>query len=237
MKFRAQNPLLAKPAIQYLRASTNAELQKNSFGVQSDSVSGWADRNGYEIVGTFSEYVSASKDATRPEWKRALQYLRDNPNTVLIVHDVSRATRSLRDWSEIEGLLPQIRFASMRDEPVSMVMLGILISLAQEESARISRRVKMGIAKKKKEAEKNDQVWSWGNASMGTIETASNARAANRSKAEDFALNIMAHLHRCKGQTLDGMAKFLNDKGVTTRRGKSWTKQSVQRVVKYAEGL
>ncbi len=42
----------------------------------------------------------------------------------------------------------------MRDEPVSMVMLGILISLAQEESARISRRVKMGIAKKKKEAKK-----------------------------------------------------------------------------------
>lgn len=237
MKFRAQNPLLAKPAIQYLRASTNAELQKNSFGVQSDSVSGWADRNGYEIVGTFSEYVSASKGASRPEWKRALQYLRDNPNTVLIVHDVTRATRSLRDWAEIEGLLPQIRFASMRDEPVSMVMLGILISLAQEESARISRRVKMGIAKKKKEAKKNDQVWSWGNASMGTTETASNARAANRSKAEDFALNIMAHLHRCKGETLDGMAKFLNDKGVTTRRGKSWTKQSVQRVVKYAEGL
>ena len=72
---------------------------------------------------------------------------------------------------------------------------------------------------------------------MGTTETASNARAANRSKAEDFALTIMAHLHRCKGETLDGMAKFLNDKGITTRRGKSWTKQSVQRVVKYAEGL
>ena len=237
MAFKHTQTLFGKRAIQYLRASTNAELQRNSFGVQSDSVGLWAERNGYDIQETFSEYVSASKHTQRPQWKRALQHLRDNPGTVLIVHDVTRATRSLRDWSEIEGLLPQIRFASMRDEPVSMVMLGILISLAQEESQRISRRVKLGIQKKKKEAIENKSEWKWGNASMGTTETANNARGANISKAQDFALNVCAHLHRCKGQTLEEMANFLNDKGVTTRRGLSWSKQSVQRVLKYAETI
>lgn len=237
MTFKHTQTLFGKRAIQYLRASTNAELQKNSFGVQSDSVDLWADRNGYDIQETFSEYVSASKRSSRPQWSKALQHLRDNPGTVLIVHDVTRATRSLRDWSDIESLLPQIRFASMRDEPVSMVMLGILISLAQEESQRISRRVTLGIAKKKREAVANGESWTWGNASMGSADTANNARAANQSKAEDFALSICAQLYRAKHLTLAEMAKFLNDKGVTTRRGKSWSKQSVQRVLKYAEAV
>lgn len=238
MSFSHTQTLFGKRAIQYLRASTNAELQSNSFGVQADSISLWAERNNYDIQETFNEYVSASKKgATRKAWRKALQHLRDNPGTVLIVHDVTRATRSLRDWTDIEALLPQIRFASMRDEPVSMVMLGILISLAQEESTRISRRVKLGIAKKKKETLEAGKEWSWGCAEMGTAKTASVARSGNVSKAEEFALSICAHLHRCKGQTLLEMAEFLNDKGITTRRGLSWSKQSVQRVLKYAEAL
>jgi site-specific DNA recombinase len=231
---RIQQGLFGKPAIQYLRASTNAELQKNSFGVQGESVAYWAENNGYEIHHTFKEYVSASKNAHRAEWKRALQCLRDNPGVTLIIHDVTRATRSLRDWAEIEALLPQIRFASMRDEPVSMVMLGILISLAQEESNRISKRVQLGIQKKKAEA---GESWTWGNQSLGTAETAQAGRAVNASKAQEFAMSILIHLHRCPGQTLAQMVSFLNDKNVTTRRGKSWSKQSLHRVLKYAEKL
>jgi DNA invertase Pin-like site-specific DNA recombinase len=234
---RTWDRLLGKPAIQYLRASTNADLQRNSFGVQGDSVARWADINGYNIQETFSEYVSASKDVYRREWKRALQCLRDNPGVVLIIHDVTRATRSLRDWAEIESLLPQIRFASMRDEPVSMVMLGILISLAQEESNRISKRVTLGIAKKRARVLENGEEWSWGNQQLGTTETAENGRKANANKAADFTLSIMLHLRGCKGATLAEMVAFLNNKNITTRRGKSWTTSSLHRVIKYAEGL
>ena len=234
---RIQNSLFGKPAIQYLRASTNAELQKNSFGVQGDSIANWAEDNGYQIQHTFSEYVSASKDVYRPEWIRALQCLRDNPNVVLIIHDVTRATRSLNDWAEIEDLLPQIRFASMSDEPVSKVMLGILISLAQDESRRISKRVRLGIAKKRAEAIENGEDWSWGNAELGSTETAAAGRKANASKAADFTLGIMLRLRRCKGATLAEMVAFLNNNHVRTRRGKSWTTSSLHRVIKYAEGL
>lgn len=236
-----------KPAIIYVRASTSEEKQRGSFSTQRERIYSWAFLNGYKVLSVLTEYKSASKRLERPQWNKALQALRDHPSLTLICYDVTRATRSLRDWDKIEDLVPRIRFTTNRDEPANKVMLGIMISIAMEESEKISRRVSHGIQRKKAEAERLGYKWSWGNDAkhMATPENAANGRKSNTSKAREHALLTVALLKSQYkdvgvargGLTLREMADYLNDRGSTTRRGKSWTTSSLDRVIKYAEGI
>ena len=221
-------------AIQYIRASTNAEMQANSFGVQEYSISSFAESNGYTIEKTFCEYVSASKNVIRTEWNAALDYLRDNPGAYLIIHSVSRATRSLRDWMEIEELLPFIRFANMDNNEPNILLVSILIAVAQAESNAISSRTKLAIAKKKRETVRSGEDWKWGNQNLGTPERAAKARAASSRKAEVFAAGIAGHLKASPLQDwmpLWQKVDYLNKIRVRTIRGKKWTSGSLYRVL------
>jgi len=222
---------LPKRAIQYIRASTSEEIQANSFGIQEHSISVFAESNGYSIEKTFCEYVSASKNVVRTEWLSALDYLRDNPGAYLIVHNVSRATRSLRDWMDIEELLPFIRFASMDNAEPNLLLVSILIAVAQAESKSTSIRTRLAIAKKKREAEESGEEWKWGNQNLGNAKRAANARASSSRRARVFAAGITEHVKNADGTTLRERVVYLNKNRIRTIRGKSWTVSSLHRVL------
>ena len=209
-------------AISYIRASTNAEIQANSFGVQEYSINALASQGDYKIVARYSEYVSASKKVVRTEWIAALNYITDNPGVFLLVHDVSRATRNFEDWLEIEkrNLLPFIRFANMGNTEPNILLVHVLVAVASAESRQISSRTKLAIAKKKRDSLKHGKEWRWGNPNLGGYDSgADEGRETQRKKAKTHALITTAYVKDSGCTTLVKQVAYLNSNRLFTRRG------------------
>ena len=223
-----------RKAIAYYRASTNEEIQANSFGVQQHAVEQYAGTHGYKIVQSFAEYVSASKNVVRTEWNAALDYLRDNPDTTLIIQKIDRATRSLRDWSEIEDLLSLIRFTNFPDSEPNILLVSILISVAQAESRAISNRTALAIQSIRRQAEKRGEDFKWGNPQNLDSAASKKGRDAHADIARVFSAQIAAHVAG-RGTTLKEKAQYLNERRIRTRTGKRWSVHSLHRVLKYKE--
>ena len=222
-----------KKSIIYVRASTNEELQASSFSNQELAIQRFSESNGYEITDTYKEYVSASKKASRPEWKLALERIELDPSLYLIVYDVARATRSLRDWALIEPVLNQIRFVVLGDETPNLMVLATLIAYSQTESEMISMRVKSGIERKKHDLIANGKEWRWGGAHKITSEERKHGPLANVEYAKDKHVEVLNALRDQRGLlTLSQKADYLNKLRIRTRRGKLWTIHNLHRVLK-----
>ena len=131
---------IMKTAIAYIRASTNPELQKNSFAIQEAIINNFADTHGYEITKTFVEYCSGGKD-DRPEFNKALNYAITN-NCTLINWKVDRLSRSMSIFARIQDHLHLLRFCEIGDTEPNVMVLGVLLGVAHSERINTSVRVK-----------------------------------------------------------------------------------------------
>ena len=216
-----------KRAICYLRASVSELAQPHSLDVQSAIIHSFAERNGYLIERTFSEYGSGCNDA-RKEWAAAIDYAQSN-NVFVICWKVDRFSRSLSSFAKSSSLLPLLRFVELGDMEPSPIVLAVLVACGQAEAdnARVRVRESMRILK-----EQQGRVW--GNPRI--TETASPASLKVRKhNARVFNTRISNLVDDLKnaGYSLKECVSRLNDLGVTTRRGRAWTYHLLYRVVNY----
>ena len=222
-----------KRAVVYLRASTNEELQKNSFGTQELAIERFCETHGYEIVSKHAEYVSASKEKQRPAWNAALAELRANPDMVLVSWEVSRISRDLKDWAVIEPLLSRMRFTDLSgDEAPNFLTVSLKLLIGDYESKKLGQRISDGIKRKKHEAEKNGQTWSWGNAHNIALQDRLKGHKANTEKADSFQAQLMIAIKPVMSETLAKKVKYLNNEAhFYTRRGQKWTVGNLHRAL------
>lgn len=221
-----------RKCIIYLRASTNEELQKNSFGVQRHAIEAYCRTNKLEIVGEYAEYISASKHSHRPQWEEAICELRRDPQLILVSWELTRVSRKLSDWTTLEKLLPQLRFTDMASHPPNFLEISLRLVIAQHESQKLGERISDGIARKKAEALLNGNNWEWGNAHRISKEKQAIGRTANINKAHQHALIVEQALQGRMGQTLVKRVEYLNNETtIRTRRGAKWTTANLHRVL------
>lgn len=221
-----------RKCIIYLRASTNEELQKNSFGCQRHAIETYCRANKLEIVGEYAEYISASKNAYRPQWEEAICELRKNPELILVSWELTRVSRRLSDWTTLEQLLPQLRFTDMASHPPNFLEISLRLVIAQHESQKLGERISDGIARKKAEALLNGEKWDWGNAKNFDNGTRAIGRKSNANKADQHALVVKQALQGRMGQTLVKRVEYLNNETtIRTRRGAKWTTANLHRVL------
>lgn len=222
-----------KPCIVYMRASTNEELQSNSFGVQELAVKRYCEQFGYEPVATYSEYVSASKDKVRPEWNKALLHLRKDKDLTLISWEVTRISRDLKDWATIEPLLHRMRFTDcLTDETPTFLLVSLKILMGQHESKKLGERISDGIARLKDEHKKAGKEFKWGNAHNISYEDRLAGPKANVEKADALKDEVERALKPVAGLTLAKKVEYLNTHTtVRTRRGNEWTIGNLHRVL------
>ena len=220
---------MGKPAIAYIRASTNPELQANSVSIQTAIIKAFCKTYDYELQDTYVEFQSGADD-DREQFNLALSHA-VSQNCTLVTWKVDRLSRSMSIFSRIQQHLSLLRFAELGDTEPNVMVLGVLLGVAYQERLNTSVRVKACYQTMKAE---NPDL-KWGNPNilkdaqpLGLQVRQDNARAFNlriQGIVSDFRLAGYC--------TLAQLAIRLNEYGVTTRRGNSFTPQNLRRVLNY----
>ena len=218
----------AKRAITYIRASTNQDKQRNSHNIQREVIADFARRNGYEIECEFSEYKSGTDD-TRVEFNKALDYVRKN-DCVLIFYRLDRCARTLTAFSLISDVLHNLRFCDIGDVSPNLMLVGVSLTIAAQESINTSVRLKATI----KHLRDKDPSRTWGNQNLFQEHghKAIEVRQSNAKAYNDRIKKIVADLSLAGYTGLKSQVVRLNELGIKSRTNKPFTYHNLRRLLR-----
>lgn len=212
-----------KQFVVYRRVST-AEQGKSGLGLEAQSrdielyLANYADTP-HEVIADFLE-VQSGKDSDRPELKKALDLCR-RTGAVLLVAKLDRLSRRVSFIAALmEDRKLDLRVASMPN--ADKFQLHIYAALAEQERDFISLRTKAALAPLK------------GTGKLGGLRDKTGKRnEAVKRDALAFAERVQTIVMplREAGKTLLDIAIALDEAGVATARGGSWTPTQVKRVL------
>ena len=107
-----------------------------------------AEGNFGEVAGVFIDRAKSGKDTNRPELQRLLQAIRMREITLVMVTELSRLSRSIKDFCEIWDLMRAngCEFQSLREQfdttsAAGEMVLYTIANIAQFERRQVSERV------------------------------------------------------------------------------------------------
>ena len=226
-------------AVAYLRVSTQRQ-QRSGLGIEAQraTIAKFAEAERLSII---AEYVEAETgkgaDAIdrRPQLAAALAAARAAKCSVL----VSKLDRLSRDVAFVSGLMAQrVPFiVAELGRDADPFMLHLYAALAEKERRLISERTRAALAAKKANGAR------LGNPANIAV-AGSIGRNVQKAAADQFVaglLPIVTAIRSTGANTLDGITRALNDRGVRTARGAKWHVSSVSNVLaraqKFAETL
>lgn len=185
----------------------------------------WVDREGWDLVKVIREQGSASRFSTRrerAEWQEALDWIRSGRIDLLLTWESSRATRELTGYTELRDACIQfgvkwgyggtVYDLSQRDARFRTALDAIL---SEDEAARTSERVQRAVR---------------ANAEMGlphgkhlygyrrVYDPHTKALVSVEIETETAAVVQEAARRILDGDTLYGIAKSFNERGIPPRR-------------------
>ncbi len=153
----------AKPlAVTYLRVSTKEQAERDgdpegySIPAQREANRRKAESLGVDLVAEFVDRGESARSADRPELKRMLQFVREQPIEYCLVHKVDRLARNRADDVEINLALSAagVRLVSATENidetPSGMLLHGIMSSIAEFYSRNLATEVSKGLMQKAK---------------------------------------------------------------------------------------
>ena len=217
--------------VAYCRVSTNKEDQLNSLKMQKEFFEDYAKRNNHKLIKIYAdEGISGTKLKNRIQFQQMMREAEQGKFELVVTKDVSRFARNTLDFLDsfrkLKGMGIKLEFLSYNMESMgnSEMMLTLLASVAQEESANISKRVKLS---KKKNAE-NGKV---PNMCYGYDKIIGDYFNLSINKEE---ANIVKEIFKMYTEDLMGankIANVLNSRGVMTKRGCKWSQNSICRII------
>jgi len=216
--------------ILYLRASTQRQGQ-SGLGLEGQRLIAHAfltpaDR----ILAEYIEVESGRKN-NRPEMARAIAAVRAAGATLLVA-EMSRLARSVYFTSRL--MEERVRFKACDIPNADEFTINILAAVAQKGAKDISDATRRGLAAKKARG------CTLGRPENFTAASRALGRAAVQRNAHEALPNKQARrlatLLRAGGLTLAAIAAELNTHGYRTRRGKSFGKSTVLRLLRAAAG-
>lgn len=213
--------------IAYLRTSTKD--QTLGIEAQRAKAQAFAQAQGGQIVGEFSEHESGKVDA-RPELAKAVTEC-EKQGAILLIAKLDRLSRRVAFLFELKEMLDakglEAVCVDMPEIMKSTLMLGVMASLAQQERELISERTKAALAAKKAQGVK------LGRPKGSNMDAAVKASISKRmADAQEWALAHLPAISRmAKTMSHNQIAITLNEQGIPTRRGGKWTATAVKRVL------
>lgn len=202
-------------AIAYTRVSTK-EQGKSSLGLdaQMNAIVSFALQENMALVDFFQDVDSGGKD-DREGLNKAIQYAQEHGATIV----VAKLDRLSRDVHFISGLMkhgvPFIVAELGKDVPT--FMLHVYASFAQLEREMIGKRTKDALQQAKLRGVK------LGSANAETLK-------AHESRGLKNLERLWPYIQKAESQGYNSNSKramFLNENGITTSRGKRWTKKNI----------
>jgi DNA invertase Pin-like site-specific DNA recombinase len=219
-------------AVAYIRVSTKQQ-GKSGLGLEAQqaAIKAFAIREDIEVERWFSEQETGSgADALkrRPVLANALRTARILNCPVL----VSKLDRLSRDVHFISGLMAEkvefiVTELGRQDDPF---VLHLYAALAQKERLLISERTKAGLAAAKARGVKLGNP-NWRRAGRPTHAGQGGEVSAAKARQRAKDMGPLYEAAKADGAvTYQQTADWLNQRGITTLRGKQWYPASVQRL-------
>ena len=215
----------------YCRVSTEKEDQLNSLEAQKQFFTEYTKRTGDVLVRLYAdEGISGTKTKNRKEFMRMMADADKGLFDMVVVKDISRFARNtvdlLQNVRKLKSLGIETQFltANMTSMGNSEFVLTIFGALAQEESANTSKRVKFG---KKMNAEKGRVP----NIVYGYDKTIGDYFNLEINKEEAAVIKQIFKMYTEEGYGALKIANHLNEQGVRTKRGCTWSQKAICRIL------
>lgn len=223
----------------YYRASTEKQRDGLGLDAQKQAISKFLKNYGGTVIGTIEEIVSGAA-LNREGFGKALELAKQTGAT-LLVHRIDRLSRA--GFMTI-ALLEQekVNFIEADAPNDSDFSKNIKFLVAKEEKEKIQSRVKGALAEINTKIEENgfhlskagNKITSLGTPANLTNLARRNSIISRRKKALTNINNRKAFsvLELMKGETLRGVAEFLNINGFLTSTGKQFSPIQVSNLKK-----
>jgi len=232
-------------AVAYYRVSTAAQGRSGlGLDAQKAAVADLARQRDLVLLGEFTE-VESGKRNDRPTLAHAVQHARIT-NAVLVIAKLDRLSRNaaflltLRDSG--------VRFLAADVPDANDLTIGVLAVIAQAEREAISRRTKEALALLKAKLDAGEDHTSsrsgrtirrlgnpQGASALGDYARSTDrATRARQAKAAQREVDLRPTLIALAGEgieSLSGIAKALNDRGIATPRNSRWHPSTVRRLL------
>lgn len=215
----------------YCRVSTEKEDQLNSLEAQKQFFTEYTKHTGDVLVRLYAdEGISGTKTKNRKEFMRMMADADKGLFDMVVVKDISRFARNtvdlLQNVRKLKSLGIETQFltANMTSMGNSEFVLTIFGALAQEESANTSKRVKFG---KKMNAEKGRVP----NIVYGYDKTIGDYFNLEINKEEAAVIKQIFKMYTEEGYGALKIANHLNEQGVRTKRGCTWSQNAICRIL------
>jgi DNA invertase Pin-like site-specific DNA recombinase len=213
-------------AVAYYRVSTARQGQSGlGLAAQQSQCKAFVTGKGYELLSEYTE-VESGKVNARPQLLAAIAAAKAQ-NAVLVIAKIDRLSRNAAFTMQLRD--SGVNFVAADMPEANHLTVGIMALIAQDERERISARTKAALQAKKA------QGFNLGkpeNLTPAAMEKGRQAVAGQARVAYEKVSGYVA-IMRSSGLTLRAIADKLNSEGFTTRHGKRYTAQQVQRVLEY----
>ena len=189
----------------------------------------WAEREGYEPIGPYVDHLSGSAALDkRLGLIDALAELRKGD--VLLTAKRDRLARDPLVIAMVEAevckkgcrIVSAAGEGTHSDDPAEVLMRRIVDAFSEYERLLIRARTRAAARVKRQRGER------WGQVAYGTVLVDSNRLAADPA---ELAVIEEIKARRARGETLRGLAAWLETKGVPTKSGKPWSFSTVRSIL------
>ena len=217
----------------YARVSTDLTDQLHSLAAQIKYFTEYISAHErWELIEVYSdEGITGTSTKKRDNFNRMIKDCEDGKIDTILTKEVSRFARNTVDTLNYTRKLSQlgVNVIFMNDgidtnDKDGELRLTIMASIAQEESRKISERVKWGIRRKMEEG------WVYGYCAMLGYRTHDGKLEIVPEEAE--IVRRIFHSYVYEGKGCHTIANELNAAGLLTVRGKMWREDGVCRILK-----
>lgn len=221
-----------KKVAAYCRVSTDSSDQANSFESQQRYFRQYIEHNpDWELFEVFAdEGISGTNTKKRKEFQRMIACAENGDIDLIITKEVSRFARNIVDTISITRELKKhgVYVIFMNDGINTMdgdaeLRLGIMASIAQEESRKTSERVKWG------QKRRMEQGVVFGRSMLG-YDVSDGKMTINEEGAE--IVRLIFHKFANEGKGTHVIARELAEAGIHPMRVKEWSNTVILRVIR-----
>ncbi|OYD81368.1 recombinase family protein [Azospirillum brasilense] len=210
--------------VAYYRCSTEKQGRSGlGLEAQQAAVRSYLNGGNWKLLAEFTE-VESGKRNDRPKLEEAKELCRLTGATLVI----AKLDRLSRDAVFLLNLKNAgIEFVAADMPNANRLTVGIMALVAENEREAISQRTKTALAAAKARGTRLGNPQGFGGAVYR-----GGGKAAQKA-ADGFASTVIPTIHRlqAEGLSMNAIAKRLEEMGVKTARGGSWTAQAVKNVL------
>lgn len=222
--------MVGRKLVGYIRVSSKGQEDNTSLAEQRKRIEAYCALNDDQLVAVYEEVKSGTKMSTRPQFLEAIRRVQASADGIIAMK-LDRIARNTKDLlTLVEDVLePAGKVLVLLDlnidtsTPMGSTMLGMMGLIAQMEAKTIKERCTTG-----QKAKAANGGYAYGSPAFGR-------QALDKdlvvNEAEQQVIDLIRRHHK-SGKTSYGIAKYLNDKAIPTKRGSTWTPTGVNNILK-----